>query len=205
MTKAALAVAGAVCILTIGCSDQSSSKPAATKETVPPQPVTGQSGLFKMYQLARTWALDAQVLKLDSVHLTEVPEVPDKAAEWEATFVSPSLGSAKSYTWSAVDIEPTLHKGVFAGQEEPFSGSHADSPFLIAAVKVDTDAAMATAKTKAVDYERQNPGKPITYVLEKTDRFPNPTWRVIWGESAGTSSFSVYIDATTGQYLETMH
>ena len=79
------------------------------------------------------------------------------------------------------------------------------SPFLIAAVKVDTDAALATAKTKAVDYDRQNPGMPITYVLEKTDRFPNPTWRVIWGESAGISSFSVYIDATTGPYLETMH
>ena len=204
MTKAALAVAAAVCVLS-GCSNQSSSQPAATKETASPQPVTGQSALFKMYQLARTWALDAQVLKLDSVHLTEVPEVPDKAAEWEATFVSPSLGSAKSYTWSAVDIEPNLHKGAFAGQEEPFSGSHADSPFLIAAVKVDTDAALATAKTKAVDYERKNPGKPITYVLEKTDRFPGPTWRVIWGESAGTSSFSVYIDATTGAYLETLH
>ena len=119
MTKAALAVAAAVCVLS-GCSNQSSSQPAATKETASPQPVSGQSALFKMYQLARTWALDAQVLKLDSVHLTEVPEVPDKAAEWEATFVSPSLGSAKSYTWSAVDIEPNLHKGAFAGQEEPF-------------------------------------------------------------------------------------
>jgi hypothetical protein len=204
MTKAALALAGALCFLTIGCSDRSSSQPAL-KETVPPQPVTGQSGLYKMFQLARAWALDAQVLKLDSVHLTQVPEVPDKAAAWEATFVSASRAAAKSFTWSAVDVEPDLHKGAFAGAEEPFSGPHATSPFLTAAVKIDTDAALATAKTKAVEYEKKNPGMPITYVLEKTDRFPDPAWRVIWGESAGVSNFSVYIDASTGAYLETMH
>ncbi|MGP8243628.1 MAG: hypothetical protein ACLQVN_03810 [Bryobacteraceae bacterium] len=204
MKKAALALAAAACLLMIGCSEQSSSQPAP-RETVPPRPATGQSALYKMYQLARAWAPDAQVLKLDSVHLTEVPEVPDKAAEWEATFVSPSRAAAKSFTWSAVDIEPNLHKGPFAGAEEPFSGSQGASPFLIAAVKIDTDAALATARTKAVEYDRKHPGMPITYVLEKTDKFPDPAWRVIWGESAGVSSFSVYIDASTGAYLETMH
>ncbi|MGA1998186.1 MAG: hypothetical protein ABSH45_20660 [Bryobacteraceae bacterium] len=205
MTRAALALAGAACFLMVGCSDRSPSQPAAQKQTVPPQPVTGQSGLYKMDQLARAWAPDAQVLKLDNVHLTEVPEVPDKAAEWEATFVSPSRAIAKSYTWSAVDIEPSLHKGTFPGAEEPYSGSHGASPFLIAAVKIDTDAALATAKTKAAEYEKKNPGMLISYVLEKTDRFPDPVWRVIWGESLGTSGYSVYIDATTGAYLETMH
>jgi hypothetical protein len=158
-----------------------------------------------MFQLARTWALDAQVLKLDSIHLTQVPEVPDKAAAWEAIFVSPGRATAKSFTWSAVEVEPDLHQGAFAGAEEPYSGSHGTSPFLIAAVKIDTDAALATAKTKAVEFEKKNPRVPITYVLEKTERFPNPAWRVIWGESAGVSSFSVYIDASTGAYLETLH
>jgi hypothetical protein len=28
---------------------------------------------------------------------------------------------------------------------------------------------------------------------------------VIWGESAGTSNFSIFVDASTGQYLETIH
>jgi len=205
MTKAALALAGVACFLLVGCSDQSSSHPAAPKETVPPEPVTGQSGLYKMFQMARAWAPDAQVLKLDSVHLTEVPEVPDKAAEWEATFVSANRGATKSFTWSALDIEPSLHKGVYPGDEEPYSGSHGASPFLIAAVKIDTDAALATAKIEAAAYAKKNPRMPITYVLEKTDRFPDPAWRVIWGESLGISGFSVYIDATTGAYLETMH
>ena len=45
---------------------------------------------------------------------------------------------------------------------------------------------------------------PVTFLLEFTKRFPNPAWRVIWGESVGTSDFSIFVDATTGEYLETM-
>ena len=37
------------------------------------------------------------------------------------------------------------------------------------------------------------------------DRFPDPTWRVIWGESVSASDYSVFIDATTGMLLEKMH
>jgi hypothetical protein len=173
----------------------------------PPEPLTGQSALYKMYQVARSqWNMDAQVLKMDSMHLQEVPEVPGKAGAWQATFTSATLGKSRTYSYSVVEELPSLHKGVFAGNEEPFSGSAGvDTPFLIAAVKVDTDAAYETAKTKAVEYEKKNPGKPITFLLEKSDRHPDPTWRVIWGESVGTSAFSVFIDCSTGSFLETMH
>ena len=81
-------------------------------------------------------------------------------------------------------------------------------PFPIAAVKVDTTAAyktaMETPQSKAADYDKKNPGKPITILLEKTSKHPDPAWRIIWGESVGTSNFSVLIDASTGAYLETM-
>jgi hypothetical protein len=36
-------------------------------------------------------------------------------------------------------------------------------------------------------------------------KYQDPVWRIIWGESAGTSDFSVYVDASTGDYLETLH
>ena len=42
-------------------------------------------------------------------------------------------------------------------------------------------------------------------MLEKLPKFANPAWRVIWGESAGTSSFSIYIDATVNDFLERLH
>jgi hypothetical protein len=75
---------------------------------------------------------------------------------------------------------------------------------LIAAVKTDSDEVYQTALKKAADYEKKNPDKPISFLLEKTDRFPNPAWRVIWGESVGASNFSIFIDTSTGLYLQTM-
>jgi hypothetical protein len=78
----------------------------------------------------------------------------------------------------------------------------------MAAIKIDTDAAyktaMASTHSHAAEYERKFPGKPITIQLERTSKHPNPAWRIIWGESAGTSDFSVLIDASTGEYLETL-
>jgi hypothetical protein len=199
-------LAGALLLTLAACS----SEPAALEKkeaAKPPEPITGQSALYKMYQVARSqWAPDAQVLKLDSMHLAEVPEVPGKAPAWEATFTSANLSRSRTYTYSVIEEQPNLHQGVFAGNEENFSGSRGvTKPFPIAAVKIDTDAAYQTAHAKAADYEKKNPGKPITILLENNDRFPDPAWRIIWGESVGTSSFSVFVDASTGAYLETMH
>jgi hypothetical protein len=97
---------------------------------------------------------------------------------------------------------------VFAGLEEGWSGPRGgNSPFPMMAVKIDTDAAYKTALEKGggTDYDKKNPGKPISFLLEKVQKFPDPVWRVIWGESAGTSNFSVYVDASTGDFKEKLH
>jgi hypothetical protein len=175
-----------------------------------PEPVTGQSAVFKMFQMARAWAPDSQVLKMQSMHLAEVKDgAPGTAPAWQAIFVSAAKGQSRSYTFSIVEGEGNLHKGTFAGLEEGWRGpSDMSSPFLMAAVKVDTDAAYKTAmenpRTHAAEYDKKSPGKPITILLERTAKHPDPAWRVIWGESAGTSNFSVLIDASTGEYLETL-
>jgi hypothetical protein len=189
--------------LMIGCSE--TPQTAVKKEPPkPPEPVTGQTALFRMYQAARTWAPDAQVLKMSSVLLDEVPNVPrGKAAAWQATFVSSERSQAKSYTYSVIESLPTWHKGVFAGLDESWSGPHGvNSPFLMAAVSKDTPLAYETALAQAGDYDKKNPGKPITFLLEKVTKFPDPVWRVVWGESVGTSNFSIYVDASTGDYKE---
>jgi hypothetical protein len=202
----ALLPAGVLALLLMSCS--SGPETAERKESEKAaEPVTGQIALYRMYQSARTWAPDAEVLKLGSMHLSnEVAQVPGKAAAWEATFTSAAKSQARSYTYSVIEMEPNVHKGAFAGPEEAYRGAAGLSePFLIAAVKVDTDKAYQTARTKAADYEKKNPRKPISLLLERTKKFPNPAWRVIWGESAGSSNLSVYVDASTGVYLETMH
>ena len=78
---------------------------------------------------------------------------------------------------------------------------------MIQALKVDSDAAYETAVKKgkkAAEYMKLNPDKGVVFLLEQTTKFPDLTWRVIWGESVGTSNYSVFVDATTGEYLETM-
>jgi len=193
-------------LLLIGCSEP--PKPVAKKESEKPaEPVSGQSALFKMYQVARaSWSGDAQVLKLNSIHLADVPAAAGKAGAWQATFTSTSLGKTRTYTFSVVEQEGNLHKGVFSLGEEAWSGHlGVNSAFDIRGVSIDSDAAYKTADAKAEDYDKQNPGMPISFQLEKIDKFTNPVWRVVWGESVGTSSFSIYVDASMGQYLEKMH
>jgi hypothetical protein len=163
-----------------------------------------------MYGMARSWASDAQVLRMQSMRLTDVKEgAPGTAPAWQATFVSAAKLQSRGYTFSIVEGEGNLHKGAFAGPEESWRGPRGtDSSFLMAAIKIDTDAAyktaMETPRSHAAEYDMQNPGKPISIILERTTNHPNPAWRIFWGESAGTSNFSVLIDASTGEYLETL-
>lgn len=206
MRKLLLPVGALVLTLT-ACSE--APKQAAKKEAErPPEPVNGLTALFRMYQMTRSWAPDAQVLKVMSQTLTEVPNVPrGKAALWEATFVSPSRNQSRSYTYAIIEVQPTVHKGAFAGPEQAWTGPRGNTtPFLMAAVKTDTDAAYETAlKNGGEEYDKKFPGKPISILLEKVSKHPNPVWRVIWGESLGTSNFSVYVDASTGAFMEKLH
>jgi hypothetical protein len=158
-----------------------------------------------MYQVARAWAPDAQVLSMNSIQLSEAAPVRGKSGAWGATFTSEAKGRKRSYTYSVVESQDGVHQGVFGGLEESWAGPEGLSvPFLIAAVEIDTDAAYKTAEGKAAAYEKKQPGKPVTWLLEKVRKYPNPAWRVIWGASVETSEFSVYVDASTGQWLETM-
>ncbi len=197
-------------LLTILTACSYTSAPTVKKAPEKPEPITGQSAVYKMYQMARSWAPDSQLLKMQSLHLSEVKDgAPGTAPAWEATFVSAAKSQSRSYTFSIVEGEGNLHKGAFAGPEAGWRGpSGMDSPSLMAAVKIDTDAAyktaMETPRSHAAEYDKKNPGKPITILMERTSKHPNPAWRILWGESAGTSNFSVLIDASTGDYLETL-
>lgn len=198
-----LGIAAAALLFVSGCSE--APQQAEKKVTAPPQPVKGRFALYQMFNAGRGWAPDIQVLRFRSIDMREVKAERGKSAVWEAYFVSAALGRARMYTYSVIEAEGNLHKGIFAGLEENWSGPRGPvTPFVIAAVKTDSDEVYQTALKKAADYEKKNPDKPIAFLLEKTDRFPNPAWRVIWGENVAASNYSIFIDASTGLYLQTM-
>lgn len=190
-----------------GCSD--SPKPATAKKEETkkkePEALSGKNAFFKVYVTARSWSADVQCLSVSSIPMDELKAVPGKAYAWQVTVMSPSKLRKRTYTWSAVEAEGNLHEGVFPGAEEAVNPNAKTKPFLIAALKTDTDAALKVAEEKSVEYMKKNPTMPINYLLELGDKHPNPAWRVIWGESVGTSGHSVFVDATTGAYLETRH
>jgi hypothetical protein len=171
----------------------------------PPEALTGREAFQRVYPQARGWAADAQPLEIRSVNLAQVKAGEGKAGAWQITFVSTSLGQAKTYSYSAVEGDGNLHEGVFGGPQESYTARGDAFPILIAAIKIDSDEAYKTAAGKSAEYIKKNPDKRVTFLMEQNRRFPDVTWRVIWGDSVSTSDYSVFVDGTTGKYLQTMH
>jgi hypothetical protein len=191
-------------LLLCGCSDapQTAAKKAPEK---PDEPLTGRQAFQKMYPSARGWATDSEPLQIQSYNLPQVKSGGGKAGAWQVTFVSASQSKSRVYTWSAIEAEGNFHKGVFAGPEQSWSGpSGQNTPFDTVAIHFDSDQALQTAMEQkdTVEFVKTNPDKPITFIMERTRRFADVYWRVLWGESVGTSEYTVFVDASTGRFLE---
>ena len=194
-----------VLVALVGCSDSPKPAPVAEAKKEAPkalEPLTGRQAYQQMYVSARSWAPDAQPLQLKSLQLQEVKAPAGKAGAWQCTFVSPGRGRAKVYTWSAEESTGNLHKGVFAGQEDSYSPNRQMLPYLTAAIKADSDEAYQEAMKKSKEFEKKLEGVPVNFTLEQTPRFPSLVWRVFWGESVSSSTYTVFVNATTGQFLE---
>jgi hypothetical protein len=192
----------ALALLLTACSEP--AKIAEKKEEKPLEPITGRQAFQQVYPASRAWAPDAQPMQVTSIRLDEVKAEPGKSGAWQVQFVSASRGRAKSWTWSAVESSGNLHKGVFAGQEAGWSGPRGQArPWAIQALHIDTPDAYETAVKHAdTFFRRVKDPPPVNFLLESTPRFANLYWRVMWGETAGTADFTVFIDASTGQFLE---
>jgi hypothetical protein len=203
MTLPKAAVLAAAAFVLVSCSSEPAKK-AEKEPEKPAEPVGGRYAFHQAFITARTWATDLQLLRVRNLPLENLPSAPGKAAVWEVTFVSPGKQRSRAYMYSVVEQE-NIHKGVYGGLEESYTGAKGQAAaFPTAALKIDTPDAWETAAAKSKEYMQKNPNSVITYLLEKTPRHPNPTWRVIWGTSAATSGYSIYVDATTGEFLERM-
>jgi len=188
-------------VLLGSCTSTGTKKAVEKAPAAPPQAVSGLTGLYRCLGPARTWSPDVQILRVQSVALDSLKAEPGKAGVWRVTFASAAKARLKNYTYSVIEGEG-FHEGVFPAGEESWSGtSKILKPFVIQAVKKDTDEILKVAKENSKEYTHKNPDSPITMLLEWTDRTPTPAWRVIWGTSVSNSAYSVFIDPTNGTYL----
>ncbi len=204
MKRAAILFLSAVFLMT-SCSTPSTKTAQTKKAKEPdPEPVGAMKAFYRMYQLGRTLSPDIDVLKLESISLNSVASKDGLYPAWRAYFVSPSKRAGKAFTYSVIEGEG-LYKDVFGGHEESYSGPRGQTaPFPHLALKIDSDAAYQTAVEKSEAFLKKNPDLPVFMVLEKVKEFGSPVWRVYWGASMATSSYSIYVDASTGHYLKTM-
>lgn len=188
-------------LLLSACSDPTDTKVKEPEK--PPAPVTAQSAFLYTYPAARAWAGDSLPVRIRSINLADVPSDHGKAGAWEISYVSASRQEARIFTWSAIEASETLHKGIFGGKAQAWTGSGSQQkPFMASDFHIDSPKALDAA-TEAAKVYLDKPGtKPaINFLVEFTPRFPNPVWRVMWGESAGSAEFTVFIDTTNGKVV----
>ncbi len=188
-----------IALLLAGCSEEKPKPKAAEK---PAEAVTGRYAFYQAYRDARMWAGDVQGYRIASIPISEVPAQPGKSGAWEITFVSPSKGAMRSFTYSVAEVGGNLHKGVFGSREEPLPSGPDASGWPVAALKIDSDEAYKTALEKTAAEVKKIGETPMFYLAEQNKRFSDLTWRVVWGPSVSAGKFSVFVDASTGQFLE---
>lgn len=192
--------AAALCVMS--CSTTDTRKEAETKPAAPVEPVTGLTGIYRCFGPTRVWAQDIQVLRAQNLFVKGRTAPPGKAFAWQVTFVSPSKQRLKHCTYSVVK-DDGLFEGVYNPNDEPYNGpSKLAQPFVVQAVKKDTEEIWEVALKNSKDYAAKNPDVPILMQLEFTERNPVAAWRVIWGTSVGGSAYSVFVDATNGLFLK---
>ncbi len=182
-----------------GCGGGSEAPKKAAK---PPEAVSGQTAAFRMYGMARQWAQDAQLLRMENFHIDEVKGEAGTAGAWRAVFVSPQLGRQREFSYAAAESKGiNLKAGVFAQTPADYVASPQLRPVPMAALKIDSTKAYEVAAKESAEYMKQHPGAPVQFELSCTERTPNVSWRVVWGPSIGRSDYSVYVDASTGIYM----
>lgn len=181
-----------------------SEPPKPVTKAAPPEPVTGLHALAQMFSSARSWQPDVQVFRVRSIQIDAVKPQPGKAGAWQATFVSLASRQLRTYTFSVADASVSLRQGIFPDPPAPYSASQAAQPFLISAVKKDTDEIYQVAEEHAKKFIQSHSNQPVNYLLELTSRSPNAAWRVYWGASESASAFAVLVDATTGKFVKVL-
>jgi hypothetical protein len=186
------------------CSTEAPKEAATKKEVKPVAPVSGQTASFEMYKVARLWAGDAALLKLENLDIPEAKPLPGKYGAWKATFASFQKRLKREYMYSVAESSSGAHKGVFPGPEVPYVPIGAIRIFNFVDVKTDTPEALENAlKQKDVAaFAAKHPELPVQFILEWSMVTPRPAWRVYWGGTVSTSEASVYIDAGDGKFLK---
>jgi hypothetical protein len=195
MKKPFVAILAAGLTLMAGCSSEPTNPtPAEKPQPKPPEQITGSAAFYKCYISARGWAADAQPYRVQSEPTTDSKGRDGKAAEWRASFASPSLHTTRPYTWALGDVSHSV--------EDAYSPTNSSTQiFNVQFLKTDTDKAFALAQEHGGEKLLQKePDTPVLYVLEWDRQTNELLWHVIYGPDRDTAKLRIAINASTGLF-----
>jgi hypothetical protein len=191
------------CLLVALGACSPAAKPKVVEKAV--EPVTGLHALAQMFSAARGWQADVLVLRINSINAGDIKSMPGRSGVWQGTFVSPTAGQSRTYTFSVSDISTSIRTGIFPDPPATYSTrAQTAQPFNINGARKDTDEVYETAIKHAAEFVKSHPDENVSYVLELNDRAPDAMWRVYWGTSLASSPYSVLIDAASGDYYRSI-
>jgi hypothetical protein len=194
-------VGGASAVMLGSCGESASKAPA--EPPPPPEPVSALRAFTFAYGKARPKASDLEVFSISNLNLEGVPSKEGKAGAWQFQFVSQSKRAIYSLRYAVADELPSFREGAWDSGSQSYSpqGMRA-KPFSVQALRCDSTVAYEIAMENAEEYLKKGDVRPIHFLLEQTDMYALPTWRVYWGNSMSTAEYSVYIDANQSKFLK---
>ncbi len=155
------------------------------------------------YGKARPKASDLDIFNISNLNLESVPSAEGKAGAWQFQFVSQSKKAIYSMRYAVADELPSFREGAWDSGSQSYSprGMRA-KPFPVQALRCDSTVAYEIAMENAKEYLKNEKVPPVHFILEQTDMYALPTWRVYWGNSLSTAEYSVYIDANQSKFLK---
>jgi len=205
MNKSIIVVLSLILILLFlsGCSStppqqtSSANQPVEKKEAVL---YTGKPCFTRMVDQARRWSLDAMPVHVESELNSESIGHDGKATVWQATFVSPSRGTARVYSCSGSILADEPPAGISARPE--MTASTAVPMFDPSFLGIDSDAAYAMAQEKGgAKLMEKDPKQPVIYALNWDPQKKQLVWIVVYGTDPKDSKGVGVIDASTGKFL----
>jgi hypothetical protein len=196
--KIAAATGGGMLLASCGETVKPPVEPPA-----PPEPVSALRAFTFAFGKARTKASDLDVFKIANLNLEGVPSEEGRCGAWQFQFVSQSKSAIYSMRYAVADELPSFREGAWDSGSQSYSPSgQRAKPFPVQALRCDSTTAYEIAVENAAEYLKKAELPPVNFLLEQTDMYALPVWRVYWGNSLSTAEYSVYVDANQSKFLK---
>ncbi len=193
-----------VALLFVASCNSTPSSPQGAKSAATAQKteyLTGRGAFQQLFVAARAFSPDVKPYRLVSNYTKDAPVNEGKAALWRLEVASAARRAVKAFSWSG--IAGSSDRGISHGTEDTYNPSNTSTQvFELPFLKIDSDQAFDVAeKHGGAELMKKDPGQPVTFSLTFNSRKSQLVWSVMYGSMPSDAKLTVYVDATTGDFL----